>query len=79
MRGALGEDQVAEILVHRDDDAAFVFCQSEESVVAGIATKFAAFLYIMTRGTQPIRDAPPSAAIDEKLQARLTCTASRLS
>lgn len=79
VRQILGEDEGAEILVHRNEDTPFVVRSPQKLPVARVGTEVGGRHDIVPIGAQPLGRPAADAAVDQKPQAGATRTASSVS
>jgi len=79
MRMLIDEDQQAEILVHRDENAPLGCCPREDRRIARIRPAPGDFLDVMAFAAQPFRKPVAGAGVDQEPHSPATRTASSLS
>lgn len=63
-----GEDQLAEVLVHRDQDTAFRMSPGEDGRITGIDSTLLRLEDFVPLLAKPVRQPPSGATIDQELQ-----------
>lgn len=79
MRQVVEVDQLTEIRVHGDQDAALFRGPRQQRAVARVGTEFASLDDIVSLVPQPGGQPPASAAVGQESQAGVTETRSRVS
>jgi hypothetical protein len=74
--GTMEEDEVAEVLVHRDEHAVFGDRPLQEDVITRIFAALTRLQDVVALAAQPVGEPPAGAAVDEELHAEPTLTAS---
>lgn len=72
MSFARGENQLSEVLVHGDDDPPFRRGPGQEGPVSRIGASLLGFKDVMALLTQPFRQAPAGAAVNQEFHLAMT-------
>ncbi len=74
MCGILEKEELAKVLVHRDQGAVFARSPLQNDAITGIGPALSTLSNVVTKRTQPLGQAPAGAAIDEKFQPTRTAS-----